>query len=329
MLGNKRLVLVTGAGGFVGSHLVELLVNSGFQVRCFLRYTSRGDLGCLETLPLSKKDRLEVIHGDIRDADVVNKAVVGAYAIFHLAALVGTHYSLQHPREVIETNTLGTLNVLTAARAFGVRRIIYVSSSEVYGPPAYVPVDENHPLRALTPYAASKIAAEQLIESFRSSYDLSTTIIRPFNIYGPRQLARAVIPTIISQILMSSEVRLGKVTTTRDFTYVADTVLALVQTLENDEVIGRTLNIGSNRETSILRIVERVAALLGKKISIRQEDSRYRSYEPGMQQLRGDNTLAHQLLGWQPMTSLDEGLISTIQWIEANIERFRIGKYEI
>lgn len=329
MKGMKKRVLVTGSGGFVGSHLVEHLIDHGYQVRCFLRYTSRTNYGWLEDLPKGKKEKLEIVAGDIRDADAVSKSIENIDIIFHLAALVGIPYSYIHPREVIETNLMGTFNVLMAGRAKNVKRTIHISTSEVYGTAQYVPIDEDHILQGQSPYAASKIAAEKLVESFYATYGLPATVIRPFNIYGPRQSARAVIPTIIAQIIESSEVRLGNITPTRDFTYVSDTVRAFIKAAECDLAIGETLNVGSNFEISIADLVEKIAGLLNKKVRIIQEAERDRPQKSEVQRLWADNARAYQILNWRPLISLDKGLEKTAKWIEMNIDQFRAEKYEI
>jgi dTDP-glucose 4,6-dehydratase len=322
-------VLITGAGGFVGSHLAELLVDAGCQVRCFTRYTSRPQYGWLDSLPLEKRKALEIVAGDLRDADAIDHVVKGCETVFHLGALIGIPYSYKHPREVVETNLMGTLNILTSALKHGGCRVVFTSTSEVYGTANYAPIDENHLLQAQSPYAASKIAAEKLVESFHSTYALPTVILRPFNIYGPRQSARAVIPTIITQIITQSQVKLGHVHVTRDFTYIGDTVRAFRQAAESEEAIGKVINIGSNTEVSIAELVAVIAELLHCTPNIVQEQARLRPEASEVQRLWADNRKAYELINWAPSVPLSQGLQHTINWIEANLDRYRIGTYEI
>ncbi len=325
-----RRALVTGAGGFVGSHLVERLLLDGYHVRCFVRYTSTARVGWLDDLPAEKRAACEITAGDLRDAETIRRAMENIDSVFHLGALIGVPYSYQHPREVEETNVLGTLNVLVASRDQDVGRVIYPSTSEVYGSARYTPMDETHPLHAQSPYAASKIGAEQLVGSFHASYGLPTVILRPFNIYGPRQSARAVIPTVITQVLRGTPLGLGTLTTTRDFTFVSDAVEALILADRSEEAVGETLNIGSNFEVSIADLIDRVSALSGRgRPAIVQDDERLRSVGSEVTRLWADNTRAREILGWRPTIQLDEGLKRTIEWIEANLERFRAGVYEI
>lgn len=325
-----RRALVTGAGGFVGSHLVERLLSDGYHVRCFVRYTSTARLGWLDELPAEKRAACEIVAGDLRDAETVRRAVEHMDTVFHLGALIGVPYSYHHPREVEDTNVLGTLNVLVASRDQKGCRVIYPSTSEVYGSARYTPMDEEHPLHAQSPYAASKIGAEQLVGSFHASYGLPTVILRPFNIYGPRQSARAVIPTIITQVLSGKALELGTLTTTRDFTYVADAVEAFVLADRSQGAVGETINIGSNFEVSIADLIDRVSVLCGKgRPATVQGDERMRRVESEVTRLWGDNTRAGDILGWRPTIQLNEGLKRTIGWIEENLERFRPGVYEI
>lgn len=326
---NKRRALVTGAAGFVGSHLVEELVRRGYQVRAFIRYTSTNTVGYLATLPAELLEEVELVAGDIRDSDAIRKAAQGTDLIFHLAALVGIPYSYVHPREIVETNMMGTLNVLMAALDCGVGHVIHTSTSEVYGTALYVPIDEAHPLQGQSPYSASKIGAEKLVESFYTSYGLPTTVIRPFNIFGPRQSTRAVIPTIITQALTQNEIRLGNLAATRDFTYVQDTVRGFMMASEADAAIGKVVNVGSNFEISIQQIAESIIRLVGRNTSLVHEENRLRPAKSEVQRLWAENRLARQLLGWQPEISFDEGLRQTIHWVSENLDRFRVGVYTV
>lgn len=324
---DAKRCLVTGAAGFVGSHLVERLVMSGYRVRCFVRYTSTNQRGFLTEL--SSTNKIEIMTGDLRDAEAVRQAVQGMNVIFHLGALVGIPYSYVHPFEVIDTNVMGTVNILLAARHYGVSQVIYTSTSEVYGTAQYVPIDEKHPLQGQSPYSASKIGAEKIVESFHLSFGLSTTVIRPFNIYGPRQSARAVIPTIITQALALDEIRLGNFDATRDFTYVGDTVAALIMAAESDHAIGRTLNVGSNFEISIRNIAEMVIRLVGRKVTLVEDETRLRPIKSEVQRLWADSTLAQQTIGWKPSVSLEEGLGHTIRWISQSLDRYQVDEYAI
>ena len=329
MPNRKPLTLVTGAAGFVGSHLVEELVDRGYRVRGFVRYTSTNSLGYLERLGADKRADVEIVAGDLRDAEAIRQAAHGVDVIFHLAALVGIPYSYIHPLEVIDTNVMGTVNVLIAARDQGVARMIHTSTSEVYGTAQYVPIDEGHPLQGQSPYSASKIGAEKIVESFHTSFNLPTTVIRPFNIFGPRQSARAVIPTIITQALVKNEIRLGTFDATRDFTFVRDTVNGFIMAAESDSAIGKTLNIGSNYEISIGEIAQRVIRLVGRDVVLVQEAQRIRPAKSEVQRLWADNRLAKTTIGWSPQISFDEGLQRTIDWVAQNLDRFRIGEYTV
>ena len=325
----NRTALVTGAGGFVGSHLVECLIENGYAVRGLVRYSSSSHKGCLEYLPPFKRDQFDIVAGNLRDAESIADSTLGVDVVFHLGALVSVPYSFVHPREVVEMNVLGTLNVLSACRHRNVKRIVYVSTSEVYGTAQYVPIDENHPLRAQSPYAASKISAEKLVESFYATYDLPVVIIRPFNIYGPRQTARAVIPTIVSQGLTSSKVRLGNTKVTRDFAYVKDVVDGLARAADNQEAVGKTINLGSGREITIEDLVAMIASLSGKDLEIQRDQSRIRPHQSEVERLLAANERARGILGWEPVTPLKEGLRQTLKWIEANISRYDVGEYQV
>ncbi|GAB4573873.1 MAG: SDR family NAD(P)-dependent oxidoreductase [Anaerolineae bacterium] len=323
---NNRRVLVTGAGGFVGSHLVEHLQDSGAQVRCFIRYNSENRYGMLQDLAPERLDALEIIAGDLRDGEAVRQAAEGVDAILHLGALIAIPYSYLHPREVIETNVMGTLNVLMAARDLEIGRVVHTSTSEVYGTAQYVPIDEKHPLQGQSPYSASKIAADKIVESFHASFNLPVVTIRPFNIFGPRQSARAVIPTIIKQALTGDEVHLGTTSPTRDFTYVKNTVRAYALAVENDRAIGGVFNIGSNFEISIGQLAETIIRLVGRDVKlVTEEEERLRPEKSEVRRLWADNTLAREVLGWEPLIPFEQGLQETIDWVAEHLDYFKPG----
>ncbi|MFC2040937.1 SDR family NAD(P)-dependent oxidoreductase [Chloroflexota bacterium] len=318
-----RKVLVTGAGGFIGSHLSERLVELGAKVKAFVRYNSRNDQGLIELLPPQVKNEIEVTMGDLRDSEAVHDAVKGTNMVFHLAALVAIVYSYLHAREVIETNTIGTLNVLDAAKDYELNKVIHTSTSEVYGTAQYVPIDEKHPLQGQSPYSASKIGADKIAESFYRSFDVSVATIRPFNTFGPRQSARAVIPTIITQALTKGRIFLGSLHPTRDYTYIEDMVEGFIKAAESPMSVGEVINIGSNFEVSIGDLATRIISLTGKNAEIIFDTSRVRPPKSEVERLRCDNTKAKRLLGWEPRTSLDEGLRTTIEWISEHIDLYK------
>lgn len=324
-----REALVTGAGGFIGSHLVERLVIEGARVRAFVRYNSRGDLGLLGLLAPEVSSRLEVIAGDLRDVEAVRQAVRGVDTVFHLGALIAIPYSYLHPREVVETNVMGTLNVLMAVREYNVRRMVHTSTSEVYGTAQYVPIDEVHPLQGQSPYSASKIGADKVVESFYCSFALPVATLRPFNTYGPRQSARAVIPTIITQALICDEIRLGALEPMRDFTFVEDTVEGFLRMADAEEAIGQQINIGAGDCISIGALVDKVLRLVGRDLPVVTEEKRLRPAKSEVMRLHASNAQAHELLGWQPRVSLDEGLARTMEWIRENLGLYRPDVYEV
>ena len=324
---NKKSVLVTGAGGFIGSHLTEHLVELGANVKAFVRYNSRNDWGLLELLPKEKLDSVEVIMGDLKDADAVRHAAKNVDIIFHLGSLIAIPYSYLHPRETIETNILGALNVLMAAKENNIEKIIHTSTSEVYGTARYVPIDENHPLQGQSPYSASKIGADKIAESFYKSFDLPVAIIRPFNTYGPRQSARAVIPTIITQALTKEEIFLGSLHPTRDYTYVKDVVEGFIKVAESPKSVGEVINIGSNFEISIGDLANKIISLIGKNAEIITDSARVRPRDSEVERLWCDNTKAEKLLGWIPTISLEEGLKKTIEWILDNLTLYKPELY--
>ena len=325
----QKQVLITGAGGFIGSHLTEALVKAGAKVRVFIRYNSRDGRGNLEDLEPGMLDEIEIIAGDLRDADVMERSVKGCDAVFHLGALVGIPYSYKNPREVVETNIMGTFNVLTAARDHGVERIVHTSTSEVYGSALYVPIDESHPLQGQSPYSASKIGADKLAESFYASFDLPVVTVRPFNCYGPRQSARAVIPTLITQALACQEIRLGNTDTLRDFTFVTDTAEGFIKAAQSQEGFGKVINIGSGREISIGQLAQIIITTLQSTAEIVVDKARIRPSRSEVNRLLADNRLAKDTIGWEPRVSLEEGIRRTVSWVAAHMNRYQIGKYQI
>jgi len=324
-----RRVLVTGAGGFIASHLIEVLVARGARVRAFVRYNSRGDPGLLVMLPAEVYKQLEIVAGDLRDLPAVQAAVRGVTHIFHLGALIAIPYSYVHPAEVVETNVMGTLNVLLAAREAKVERVIHTSTSEVYGTALRIPIDESHPLQGQSPYSASKIGADKIAESFYRTFDLPVVTLRPFNTYGPRQSARAVIPTIITQALTQSEIHLGNLDARRDLTFVSDSAAGFLRVAEAPGVEGETFNLGTGTEIRIGDLARQVVELIGKPIPIVVESTRLRPKKSEVERLLSDNTLARQRLGWEPQVSLREGLEKTIAWISEHLDLYRPNQYQI
>ena len=322
-------VLVTGAGGFIGSHLVEALVQQGAQVRAFVRYNSRGDPGLLSLLPQAVMGSLEIIGGDLRDLPAMTEAMRGVDTVFHLGALIAIPYSYKHPAEVVETNILGTLNVLLAGKETGVRRIMHTSTSEVYGTALRVPIDETHPLQGQSPYSASKIGADKLAESFYRSYDLPVVTVRPFNTYGPRQSARAVIPTMITQALTQPMMYLGNLEARRDLTYVTDTVAGFLRAAEVPTVEGETFNLGSGNEVRIGDLAEEIIFLIGKAVEIQVDPTRLRPEKSEVQRLLSDNRLARERLGWAPSVDLHSGLLQTIEWIKMHLNIYSPKSHQI
>ena len=323
-------VLLTGAGGFIGSHLAEALLEAGAAVRCFVRYNSRRDVGMLARVPAERLERFEVVFGDLTDADAVAGAAEGVGVIFHLGALIAIPYSYLHPRSVLASNVTGTLNVLQAARQCGTRRIVHTSTSEAYGTAQTVPIDENHPLNAQSPYAASKIGADQLALSFHHSFELPVVTVRPFNTYGPRQSARAVIPTIIMQTLAGMRrIELGNLSPTRDFNYVADTVAGFLAAAVTEGVEGETFNLGTGKEISIGDLAERIVALAGSNAEIVSTDPRKRPDASEVQRLVCNADRARRHLGWQPRTDLFTGLANTIEYIREHLDDYTPDVYVV
>ena len=326
---NNHKVLVTGAGGFIGSHLVEQMVLRGASVRAFVRYNSRGDIGLLKLLSAKILKEVDIVMGDLRDTEAIRQSVKGINTIFHLGSLISIPYSYIHPREVIDTNNMGTLNILMAARDNNVVKIIHTSSSEVYGTPKYVPIDETHPLQGQSPYSASKIGADMIAFSFYCSYGLPIAIIRPFNAFGPRQSDRAVIPTIISQALVKEKICLGSLDTKRDYTYINDTVEGFIKIAESSKSVGEVINIGANFEISIGDIVKKVMKILGKDKEIILDQSRIRPKVSEVERLWCDNTKAKQILGWKTTVNFEQGLVNTIQWISSNLNLYDPDAYNV
>lgn len=323
-----RNVLVTGAGGFIGSHLVEELVARGAKVRCLVRYNSRGSLGWLEDVAKEVYGAIEIIQGDLCDADAVLSVVRDQSVVFHLGAIISIPFSYVSPSEVAAVNITGTLNVLNACRTIGVERLVHTSTSEVYGTAQFVPIDESHPVQGQSPYSASKIGADKLAESYHLSFGLPVTTVRPFNTYGPRQSARAVIPAIMVQMLTKSTVSLGSLTPTRDFTFVTDTVAGMIRAAETADAVGRTINLGSGQEISIGQLVETIARISEKPIEVQVQEQRMRPKNSEVNRLLSDNSLARSVIGWQPTITLDDGLRQTLHWILGRLDHYRRAQNE-
>jgi NAD dependent epimerase/dehydratase len=309
------LILVTGAGGFIGSHLVERLVENGESVRALCRYSSRREIGNLADLPDGMRDDVEIVFGDLLDGDFVGEAIAGCETVFHLAASISVPYSFVAPREVVRTNVEGTLNVLAATRDERTPRVLHMSSSEVYGTAQYTPIDEAHPLHVQSPYAASKVGADKLAESFFLAFELPVRIARPFNTFGPRQSLRAVIPTIVAQALDGDIVRLGALSPSRDFVYVADTVDALVRLAGEPTASGQTFNVATGVDVSVEDVVAAVSELLGRELTVEVQPERLRPGDSEVFQLCGDASKLRQLVGWEPATNLRDGIAAVIDWM--------------
>lgn len=326
-LKSKR-VLVTGAGGFIGSHLCEALVENGYEVRAFVRYNSRNFWGWIENSIY--KSRIEVVAGDIRDYDSVKDAVKGVDMIFHLAALIGIPYSYVSPLAYIKTNIEGTYNILQAARELNARKVIHTSTSEVYGTAQSVPVPEDHSINPQSPYSATKASADFLALSFYRSFDLPVAVIRPFNTYGPRQSARAVIPTIITQILSGKrKIKIGSLHPTRDLTYVKDTVEGFIAVAESEESIGEVINIGMNFEISIGDLGELISKLMNVEIKMEVEKERQRPEKSEVERLWADTKKVKSLLEWSPKHTLEQGLKETIEWFKVNLHLYKPEIYNV
>ncbi|OIO73599.1 MAG: NAD-dependent dehydratase [Elusimicrobia bacterium CG1_02_37_114] len=327
-LKNKR-VLVTGADGFIGSHLVEKLIPQVSKVRAFIKYNIFNDIGNLKYIDKKALKNVEIIFGDIQEQETVRAIIRNIDIVFNLAALISIPYSYQHPQETIMVNTIGTLNVLTTCKSENVERIIQTSTSEVYGSALYVPIDEKHPLQGQSPYSASKIAADKIAESFYKSYGMKVSIIRPFNTYGPRQSERAVIPTIITQVLTKDKLILGSTSATRDFNYVEDTAEGFIKIAKSSKSIGEVINIGSGREVSIGELAKKIMKLCNREVKIVYDKKRFRPKKSEVHRLLADNRKAKKLIGWKPQFSLEEGLKKTIDWIKNNLEIYHPGEYKL
>lgn len=322
-------VLLTGAAGFIGSHLAEELVAAGARVTCMVRYNSASSLGNLALLPAETLARISVLPGNIEDSDFVLRAVEGQDIVLHLAALIAIPYSYLAPRSYLRTNAEGTLNVLEAARRLGVKRVVHTSTSEVYGTARYEPIDEDHPLQAQSPYSASKIAADKLAESYVRSFATPVVTVRPFNTYGPRQSARAFIPTIIAQALEHDTVKLGALAPLRDMTFVGDTVDGFLRAASAPDVEGETINLGTGETHSIGAFAQRILGLMGSSARVVTESARERPAQSEVMKLVSNNSKARRLLGWEPRTGLDDGLRQTIDFIDRHRHLYHADTYTV
>ena len=323
-------ILVTGAGGFIGSHLTELLVREGFDVRAFVHYNSLGSWGWIDSFPEEMKKNIDIFSGDIRDPNGVRDALRGCDAVFHLAALIAIPFSYHSPDTYVDTNIKGTLNILQAARDLGTSRVLVTSTSEVYGTAQYVPIDEKHPYQGQSPYSATKIGADRLAESFYRSFDLPVTIVRPFNTYGPRQSARAVIPTIITQLLAGrQEIRLGALSPTRDFNFVRDTANGFYQIFRSEKTIGQEINIATQKEISIGDLAKELIRQINPEAQIVCEEQRLRPEKSEVNRLLGCNEKIMRLTDWKPQVSFEQGLAETIEFLRNNLDRYRTDIYNL
>lgn len=323
-------VLVTGADGFIGSHLVEELLKDGYDVKAFALYNSFNTWGWLDTLPPKTLKEIEVFTGDVRDSNAVRMSMEGMDAVLHLAALIAIPFSYYAPDTYVDTNIKGTLNVLQTARSLEISRVLITSTSEVYGTAQYVPIDEKHPYQGQSPYSATKIGADRLTESFYRSFDLPVSIVRPFNTYGPRQSARAVIPTIITQLLAGkAEIKLGSVEPTRDFNYVKDTARGFIEILKSDKTIGQEINIATQREISIGQLAKELVKQINPQAQIICDEQRVRPQNSEVERLLGANEKIKLLTGWRPQYTFEEGLSETIDWLKDNLEHYKIDIYNV
>ncbi|MHC1759650.1 MAG: NAD-dependent 4,6-dehydratase LegB [Negativicutes bacterium] len=333
---SHKKILVTGADGFIGSHLTEALVRQGYEVKAFVLYNSFNSWGWLDSVPLSIQKELDIFSGDIRDPHGVKTAMKGCDAVLHLAALIAIPYSYHSPDTYVDTNVKGTLNVVQAARELGLSKVIHTSTSEVYGTAQFVPITEEHPLQGQSPYSASKIGADQIAMSFYHAFELPVTILRPFNTYGPRQSARAIIPTVITQIANGQRtLKLGSVSPTRDFNYVKDTVRGFIAGMEQDSTAGKVINIGSNYEISIGGLVNLIADVMKVQVEIECETKRLRPAKSEVERLWADNAKAAECLGWKPeyggVDGLKRGMKETIDWFlnPTNLQRYKADIYNL
>ena len=325
-----KKVLVSGSEGFIGSHLTERLVELGADVTALVQYNSFNNWGWIDTFDEKIKKNINVVTGDIREYDGMKRIIKGQDIVFHLAALIAIPYSYLSPMAYVRTNVEGTTNVLEACREYDVQKIIHTSTSETYGTALYVPIDEKHPMQGQSPYSASKIGADKMAESFYKSFNMPIATIRPFNTYGPRQSARAVIPTIISQILSGkNEIKLGSLTPTRDFNYVKDTAEAFIKIAESEKTIGEVINASTNYEISIGDLVNKIAGLIGKNINILCDDERLRPENSEVNRLLGNNQKIKDITEWKPRYNLNDGLFETIKWMEKNIKYFKSDIYNV
>ena len=323
-------ILVTGADGFIGSHLVEKLVQEGHLVKAFVFYNSFGTWGWLDTLPADVMKQVEVFAGDVRDPNGVREAMRGCDAVFHLAALIAIPFSYHSPDSYVDTNIKGTLNVLQAARDLGTARVLVTSTSEVYGTAQYVPIDEKHPYQGQSPYSATKIGADRLAESFYRSFDLPVTIVRPFNTYGPRQSARAVIPTIITQLLAGkTEIKLGSLAPTRDFNYVKDTANGFYQIYRSDKTVGQEINIATQQEISVGALAQELIRQINPKAVIRCDEQRLRPEKSEVERLLGSSEKIRALTEWAPQYTFEQGLAETIAFFKDNLDRYKVDIYNL
>ena len=326
----SKKVLVTGADGFIGSHLTESLLEKGYDVRAFTYYNSFNTWGWLDTLPKEKLSQIEIFSGDIRDPNGVRTSMKGMDMVFHLAALIAIPFSYHSPDSYVDTNVKGTLNVLQAARDLSLEKVLITSTSEVYGTAQYVPIDEKHPFQGQSPYSATKIGADRLAESFYRSFQLPVSIVRPFNTYGPRQSARAVIPTIITQLLSGKEeIKLGSLTPTRDFNYVKDTAAGFIAIAESDKTVGEEINIASQNEISIGELAEEIISQINPKAKIVCDEQRLRPEKSEVNRLLGSNEKIKRLTDWNPEYSLEQGIEETIAWIRKNLNYYKVDLYNI
>ena len=323
-------ILVTGSDGFIGSHLTEELVKKGYDVRAFVYYNSFNNWGWLDTLPQEVMKHIEIFQGDVRDPNGVKEAMKGCDAVFHLAALIAIPFSYHSPDTYVDTNIKGTLNVLQAARDLGTERVLVTSTSEVYGTAQYVPIDELHPYQGQSPYSATKIGADRLAESFYRSFNLPVTIVRPFNTYGPRQSARAVIPTIITQLLAGKEeIKLGSLTPTRDFNYVKDTANGFIEIYKSDRTIGQEINIATQQEISIGQLAEELIRQINPNARIICDEQRLRPEKSEVNRLLGSNKKIKELTEWAPQYTFEQGLAETIEFLRNNLQKYKTDIYNI
>lgn len=325
-----KKVLVTGADGFIGSHLVEELISQGYQVKAFVYYNSFNTWGWIDSFPKELQEKIEIFAGDVRDPNAVREAMKGVQAVCHLAALIAIPYSYYAPDAYVDTNIKGTLNILQAARDLEMERVLITSTSEVYGTAQYVPIDEHHPFQGQSPYSATKIGADRLAESFYRSFDLPVTIVRPFNTFGPRQSARAVIPTIITQLLSGKEtIQLGSLHPTRDFNYVKDTARGFAEIMKATQTIGEEINIATQKEISIKQLAEELIRQINPKASILCDEQRLRPQKSEVERLLGSNEKILRLTNWKPQYTFEEGIAETISFLRENMERYKVDIYNV